>query len=642
MKHKFILLPFTAAALFAACSVLSCSPDDDIDNDWDDIINNGDNNGDGDSGGNSDSSSGTDGDSTPATAGDLTTFEIAVDTTSVLSETLTTDTGNEDYIEYSGNDFSSTVYINYNGTTASAEGTVSGVSVSISGADVTVSSTASGVNYVLSGTTTDGMFKLTSGDNDKKFRLTLNGVNISNADGPAINIQNGKRCYVVVTDGTFNSLTDGTSYADSGDEDQKATFFSEGKLLFSGSGKLRVYSNAKNGICADDYIVFRPGNDIYVKSTSSNCIKSNDGITVAGGLINCETSATASKGLKTDGYYTQSGGRVIAITSGGGEYDSDDNDVNGAAGLKADGDISISGGELLCKSTGNGGKGISTDEALTVSGGTVKVITTGTTYKYSSSLDSKAKGIKADGDMLISGGTVAVRATGDDGSEGIESKGTMTITGGTVETYAYDDAINSGSHMYLQGGYVYAYGINNDGLDSNGNLYVQGGTVVAYGASQPEGGIDANEESNYSVIVTGGTLVAVGGSNSAPSSKSTQPTIMFGGSVSSGTWLTVDSSSANILALQMGRSYSGGNSSTSFFITSPDLTQGGSYTLSTGATATGSDWHGLVSGATISSAGTSAATVSSLSLPYSSTGSSSQGGGGGMNGGFTPGGGPGH
>ena len=90
MKHKFILLPFTAAALFAACSVLSCSPDDDIDNDWDDIINNGDNNGDGDSGGNSDSSSGTDGDSTPATAGDLTTFEIAVDTTSVLSETLTT------------------------------------------------------------------------------------------------------------------------------------------------------------------------------------------------------------------------------------------------------------------------------------------------------------------------------------------------------------------------------------------------------------------------------------------------------------------------------------------------------------------------------------------------------------------------
>jgi hypothetical protein len=220
-----------------------------------------------------------------------------------------------------------------------------------------------------------------------------------------------------------------------------------------------------------------------------------------------------------------------------------------------------------------------------------------------------------------------VRATGDSGSEGIESKSTLTINGGSTEVYAYDDAINSASHMYIKNGYIYTFAINNDGLDANGNLYIQGGTTVAYGTSNPECGLDANEEGGYHLIITGGTVIGIGGGTSYPNSSSTQPSIVYGGSVSSGTTIAVnDSKSNNILSLKMGRSYNG---TACFLISSPNLTKGSKYTIYTGATATGTDWHGMITGATISSEGTSAATISSLSSPYSSAGSSSGGMGGG-------------
>ena len=156
---------------------------------------------------------------------------------------------------------------------------------------------------------------------------------------------------------------------------------------------------------------------------------------------------------------------------------------------------------------------------------------------------------------------------------------------------------------------------------------------MAYGTSSPECGIDANEEEGYSVIVTGGTLVGIGGGTSYPSSQSTQPSIVYGGSVSNGSTVALNSGSTNILVLTMGRSYNG---NVCILFTSPSLSKGGSYTVYTGASVSGTDWHGLYVGATVSSTGTSAATLSSLSSPYSSAGSTT--GMGGFGGGGRPGG----
>ena len=94
-----------------------------------------------------------------------------------------------------------------------------------------------------------------------------------------------------------------------------------------------------------------------------------------GGVVNVETSGTAAKA-------------VTAITTGNGEYDTDEQDVKGAAGLKADSAIVVNGGTLACMSTGKGGKGISGDQTLEVNDGNVRVTSAGSTAATVSSLAS--------------------------------------------------------------------------------------------------------------------------------------------------------------------------------------------------------------------------------------------------------------
>lgn len=513
---------------------------------------------------------------TSTSIGDLSSFDIAIDKTP-LSETELTGS-DEDLL--SNNTFGSTVTITFSDNSYSVDGAVDGVDFSqSSGADVIVNSSVAGINYVLTGSTSNGMFKVYS---SKKYQLTLNGISITNGDGPALNLQSGKRAYIYAADGTSNTFTDGSSYASS-DEDQKGTVFSEGKLLFSGAGLVTVNGNTKNGIASDDYIKVFPGANIYVKATAGHGIKANDSIIVKGGVINVETSATAAKGIKSDGLIQIDGGRTTVITTGNGEYDSDEGDASGAAGVKTDSIFRINDGQLLCKSTGTGGKGIKTDQECYFNGGTVKVITTGKTYTYSSKIDAKAKGIKADKDLVVNGGTLMVRATGGDGSEGIESKAVMTINDGTVQVLAYDDAINSSSHLYIKGGSVLAYSTGNDGLDSNGNMYIEGGTTVAYGTRQPECGIDANEEGGYSVYFLGGNLFAIGGGNSVPSSsQSTQGYVTTTGTVSAGSTATISSGSTTLATFSLPASYSSG----SVLVTANGMKSGSSYTLSVGSSST--------------------------------------------------------
>lgn len=602
------------APLFFSCtseSETEESEEEYIDEGDEDDGNDGDDGGDGGDDGDDDDYSNDD---------DLLTFTIAIDSTA-FSESETVPSDDEDYLE--NNTFSSEITISFNGTSASYSGSVSGVSVSISGADVTITSTVKQVCYKVSGTTSDGFLKIYS---DYKFELDLNGVNITNPAGAAINIQSSKRCYVVLGDGCYNTLTDGSTYSDeTSSEDMKATFFSEGELLFSGSGSLKVYANCKAGIRSDDYILFRPGINVYVKATAGNAIKGNDAIYLRGGVINAEVSATASKGLSSDGHIYIEGGRTTLITTGGGEYDSDERDVTACAGVKADSTFNMSGGRLYCKSTGKGGKGISCDMSTKISGGLIRIITSGAQYTYGS-YDSSPKGIKSDAAMTVSGGDIMIRATGGEGAEGMESKSTMTISGGTIQLYCYDDAINTTGNLTISGGKIFAYGTNNDGIDSNSNLYIKGGTIIACGTSTPEGGLDSDEGT---FVVTGGTIVGIGGDNTSPSTSSTTQACLIAkgsSSISKGTYFTFDDSSGNnLITFTPPVTYS----SYSLFLSCADMAKGSSYTLSTGATVTGGDdFNGYVTDATISG-GTSLASVTLSSMVTTTTVSSGNSGGSG-------------
>ena len=432
------------------------------------------------------------------TTGELTTFSVSIDQTSAEPTTTTSEylPDEEDALE--NNSFTTEVNIDMSNPTAFTE---NGVEVTVNGGHITANhSSTKNICYVLSGTTTNGSFTVVG---DKKYEVKLNNVNITNPDSAALNLLSGKRAYIMLVDGTSNTLSDGTGGS------QKGALYCKGKLLFNGSGKLSVTGNTNNAIHSADYIVFRKGNNIYANSTANHGIKANDGIFINGGIINVEVSAEAAKGINCESNIIVNGGRTTVITTGGGTYDTEDNEAKGAACIKADSAFTINAGELWLKSTGSGGKGINVDTEANFTGGNVYIVTEGGQYK-SNNDTSSPKGIKADGNINISGGAIWVRTNGYNG-EGIETKSTMNISGGEVASYAYDDAINSKGDMTITGGYVYAQGKNNDGLDANGNIYIKGGLIYAICSGSPEVAIDANTEGGKKLYLTGGTVVAVGG-----------------------------------------------------------------------------------------------------------------------------------
>ena len=439
-----------------------------------------------------------------STTGELTTFSVSIDKTttepsSTASEYLPDE---EDALE--NNSFTTEVNIDMSAPVAKTE---NGVEITVNGGHITANhGSTKNICYVVSGTTSNGSFTVVG---DKKYEVKLNGVNITNPDSAALNLLSGKRAYIVLADGTSNTLTDGTGGS------QKGALYCKGKLLFNGSGALSVTGNSNNAIHSADYIVFRKGNNIYANSTANHGIKANDGIFINGGVINVEVSAEAAKGINCESNIIVNGGRTTVITTGGGTYDTTDKEAKGAACIKADSAFTINAGELWLKSTGSGGKGINVDTEANFTGGNVYIVTEGGQYK-SNNDTSSPKGIKADGNINISGGNIWVRTSGYNG-EGIETKSTMNISGGQVACYAYDDAINSKGDMTISGGYVYAQGKNNDGLDANGNLYIKGGLVYAICSGSPEVAIDANTEGGKKLYLSGGTVVAIGGLESGSS-----------------------------------------------------------------------------------------------------------------------------
>ena len=486
MKKMKILVVLAASVAIMTC----CSTEDPIE----DYTNNESwNNGANMPGGNMPDSNGS-----SATTGTLATFDVAIDKTTAEPTAVAAEYFPDEEDELANNSFTTEVDIDMANPVAK---TVNGVEVTVDGGHVTANHGATKqVCYVVSGTTQNGSLTILG---DKKYAVRLNGTSITNPDSAALNLLSGKRAFILLADGTNNTLADGTGGS------QKGALYCKGKLLFNGSGSLNVTGNSNNGIHSADYIAFAKGNNVYVKSTANHGIKANDGIFINGGILNVEVSAAAAKGLNCESNIIVNGGRTTVLTTGNGTYDSDDREAKCAAAVKADSALTVNGGELWLKSTGSGGKGINVDMEANFNGGNVYVVTTGAQFRSNNDTASP-KGIKADGNITVSGGRIWVRTSGNNG-EGIETKKELSITGGEVASYAYDDAVNSKGTMTVSGGYVYAHGRQNDGLDANGNCYIKGGTVFAICSGQPEVAIDANTEGGYKLYVTGGTIVAVGG-----------------------------------------------------------------------------------------------------------------------------------
>ena len=459
------------------------------------------------------------------------------------------------------NSFTNRVVVRFDGNSATVENSNSAIITHVSGAYVTIdfsTNNVDGVEIVAQGKSTDGGLKIYG---EKKFKLTLAGLDIASKNGPAINSQCGKRVYLHLADGTTNRISDSATYTDDAytlpgiyNEDRKGALFTEGHILISGHGVLVAKGNYKHAIVTDGYYYQRPGSTVVVTAAAKNAlhVKGDDedgiGVWFAGGRFEATVASTAGKGVKSDLDIRIDGGKLDITTSGNAEYVSSEADTSSAAALKADGSVIINGGELEFLSTGSGGKGINADGGLTFNGGVTNIKTTGTQYKYNNNNTSSPKGIRVDGAIVVNAGEINIEVTGkSEGSEGMESKSTITFNGGETKVNSYDDGINASSDITIRGGKIYTYGTNNDGMDSNGSITMEGGLVIGVGSTSPETGVDVDNSSRWKI--NGGTMIGFGGSMMAsPSTASAQCMLVYNGlSTTAGQVVTLLDSSDNVI-----------------------------------------------------------------------------------------------
>lgn len=448
---------------------------------------------------------------------------------------------------------SNTIYITYNDTEVTVINPLAfeGVQVMVDGSDVTVHATTEvqDINFSLTGTTANGMFKIYT---IKRYNILMNGVNITNPDGPAINIQSEKKTSVILIDGTSNTFTDGVTYANPvNEEDQDGAFFSEAKLVFSGTGSMTIngYGSDQHGLCSDDVIEVN-GGIITVSGATKDGIHANDGflitdgtvyvtssgdgidgdegnieitggsitttnnsddvkgiscdstLIISGGIVNITVSGDQSKGMKSDQAMTLNGGYITIFNSGDAVLEASGSgyDPSYCTAIKSDVDININGSDITIVSTGKAGKGISSDANIMMISGSVGITSSGNGATYINSsgvLDAYvATCLSADGDINITGGTITTSSSGSAG-KGFSSDGSLLI-GSTTSSPVF--------HITTTGTRIHISGSGNNAVYAEAKAVKSDDAVIINNGDITIGSADDGIKSEISIEINEATL----------------------------------------------------------------------------------------------------------------------------------------
>ncbi|MDL2223876.1 carbohydrate-binding domain-containing protein [Bacteroidales bacterium OttesenSCG-928-M06] len=420
------------------------------------------------------------------------------------------------------------------------------------------------INYIVSGSTNDGSLKFYG---DYKYNLVLNGVEITNPAGAAINNQCSKKLTVFLNDGTVNRLTDGDTYTFVSGEDMKGTFFSEGQIHFYGKGDMEIIGKNKHALCVDDYLHIHEGN-ITVVQAAGDAVHVNDYIQIDAGNL---TTFSTKEGLDCEnGFVEINGGNISISTTGekahgikslttivinedseeGGEQNGGDNngedkgedDFTGIyyPKLRSSGEEAVSSTSISIRVSGKASKGLKAGSDITVHKGSIAITTTGDAfYDTTDAAISSCAGIKCDGNLLIEDGAITITSSGS-GGKGINADGTFTMNGGYVEvtttgsqfTYGKDNtaakAIKCDMDMVINDGkiVIHTSGKEAEGLESKSQLYIHGGDIYV------EAYDDCINASKH-IELTGGDIYCYSKSNDGIDSNGTL-TISGGRIISSG------------------------------------------------------------------------------------------------------------
>lgn len=219
-------------------------------------------------------------------------------------------------------------------------------------------------------------------------------------------------------------------------------------------------------------------------------------------------------------------GAALAI-GGTGTLTVDGNAKNGIKGA-ADAVITVAEVKLNINAADDG---LSCDDALNITGGTLSITAGGDAVKASPdtgdtenpdttslgnvtisggtlTLNATEDGIQADGDLTISGGTFHVKTNGghttaltDDSAscKGFKAGGALTVTGGTLTVDSADDALHANTDVTISGGTL-TLATGDDGVHADNDLVI--GTKGSSSTTTPKISITASYEGLEGTTVT--------------------------------------------------------------------------------------------------------------------------------------------
>ena len=227
--------------------------------------------------------------------------------------------------------------------------TVSGGAVSIVQNSTVGAATCGEIIYLLGGSSANGSFYM---EGSYKATIELDNLTLTNLQGPAFNIQNGKRIELKPLEGTVNTLKDGTSSAT---DAWKAALYCKGHLELKGRGTLNVYGNYAHAIYSKEYMSIK-NCTINVCSAVKDALQCREYFLMESGKVSlrgfasdgieCNIDGTLSTG-ETPNHEDEDSGNIYIL---GGSLTIDMSHSSGNS-LKADGTLTINPDAMVNVST---------------------------------------------------------------------------------------------------------------------------------------------------------------------------------------------------------------------------------------------------------------------------------------------------
>ena len=433
--------------------------------------------------------------------------------------------------------------------------------------------------YSVSGSCADGSIKVKKGVTG--VTLILSGLTLTSADTAPITCAKSTGVTIAAAAGTVNTLTDSAknnneTYPNNENAENAVIKCKDGsQVTICGTGTLKLRANGKNGI----------------KSGATTDTEGEAWLKVSG--VTLEIEAGVNDGINAE--------QLLEITGGTVTVSAADDGIHCDRVLR----IGASGTDGPTVTVEKCCEGLEAAELYIVSG-TVVI------HAEDDCLNAANSDLTGYDFVLdISGGTLVMDTTSGDG---IDSNGTLTISGGSVTVWTGNTA-------------------DNQPLDADGTISITGGTVLAAGGSAGMG-IKLSAGQPYVVFGAGAQMGGPGGMGgqnpgTPPDGQNGQapgtPPDGQNNSSAAGGASSVSVSSGSTISIQNGSGstvYTGTALTNAgyVFFSSPALTSGESYTLTSAGTELAQAQAGTDSTSTSRPAGGQGGTASSVSTSGTTSG----------------------